>query len=534
MSKSRKLLHRTGRRFTVNVDVIQDIIVFVPGTTNPFNATPAEIRANHSYWNENKKAISKITSKVKEIKGEYKYLHVLDEFYSWSGDNNKGEREKAGKELLEFLKKFYSGLLSQPVSLHLIGHSHGGNVINEFTKYISLSGEMPPKWRIKSITYLSTPFFETMHQLDVTCLSQDTIIINVKNEFDLTQRIIANYSLRQLPNIVKFFERNDNVLESWAALKAFGASKDKENIFLLKSITGSLNDNSEGPMVWSSTTKLLKLLRRFLFGIYTSFQEIRNDFPDVFPLRASYEIENILRELLNWINQPIRSFELRKENYDRSTFRHDLNILPVLRLLNNVLEFHKGRLNSKLIIVLTDFLFSRIDRFELTKTEPKQQLGSHNLYKFFEVEDKADIYGERSNSKNFSRFVSKLERLHKKYEVTKEIEVLREVLIYLVAQNDVTYLIYAIFAIEFLEFIFWGKEDDELIKLKNTLKNYLMLFMREHEYLEDPSDLNNFSSAEKRPGNIMYLLKTSHNITRFKLHEQAINVLIKSIDSRRW
>jgi hypothetical protein len=153
----------------------KDILVFVPGTTDPVNSTAAQHAANAGYWQGKD---DHMIARVKQLKSEYKDLHIMHEEFSWSGDNAKAEREKAGNALRELLyarrknkdhgDALYKGWINKPVSIHLIGHSHGGNVINEFTKAIKAQGDFPKLWKIKSITYLSTPFFTTMHQADTS------------------------------------------------------------------------------------------------------------------------------------------------------------------------------------------------------------------------------------------------------------------------------------------------------------------------------------------------------------------------------
>jgi hypothetical protein len=77
----------------------------------------------------------------------------------WSGSNSAREREKAGDKLADLVKK--TSRNSEPV--HIIGHSHGGNVANEAADFLRWGRRKLKQGRhdrIASLITVGTPFFK--------------------------------------------------------------------------------------------------------------------------------------------------------------------------------------------------------------------------------------------------------------------------------------------------------------------------------------------------------------------------------------
>ncbi|WP_044418620.1 hypothetical protein [Halarcobacter anaerophilus] len=167
------------------------VLVLIAGTTDPINATTAKSKHANSYENETSQDLAQqnldsytnvpLNYWDKEFKEQIesldnKYINlVLFPFHGWTGDNSKNNREVAGTYLVNRLcgangeEAYYQETYqNKPIHFHLLGHSHGGNVINEMTKQIDTLGDTwPKKWEIKSLIYLSTPFFKNLHQVKV-------------------------------------------------------------------------------------------------------------------------------------------------------------------------------------------------------------------------------------------------------------------------------------------------------------------------------------------------------------------------------
>lgn len=75
----------------------------------------------------------------------------------WSGANSALEREKGADKLSDYIRrcdKTYQG------RIHLIGHSHGGNVANEAIDALRWGRRLKKRERIASVTTVGTPFFK--------------------------------------------------------------------------------------------------------------------------------------------------------------------------------------------------------------------------------------------------------------------------------------------------------------------------------------------------------------------------------------
>ncbi len=205
---------------------IYDVIIIVAGTVDPVNnlrldekransfptknpydgaahdpSKPLESRKDTDYyWSGNPKFIDALIGFQKS----HDHVHVFAD-HGWSGDNCVKNRELAGKYLGEWLigkgyKPALPSYLNRKVSFHLIGHSHGGNVINEFTKGIAKI-DWPADWKVKSYVYLSTPFFQKIHKPNPARNHGKAKVCNVFCKYDLTQTAIADFSLRQLTRV---------------------------------------------------------------------------------------------------------------------------------------------------------------------------------------------------------------------------------------------------------------------------------------------------------------------------------------------
>lgn len=199
-----------------------DVIVLVAGTVDPLNNDADKLansfnkydRKAHDprftnesqpdsdyYWTGNQKFIEPVLAFQKT----YDHVHVFRD-HSWTGDNCVKNRDLAGKILGDWLcgnamEPALPAWLKRKVSFHFVGHSHGGNVINEVTKRISHIGKWPGDWKVKSVVYLSTPFFQTIHFPQTARFHGKARICNAYCQYDLTQTAIADFSLRQLTRV---------------------------------------------------------------------------------------------------------------------------------------------------------------------------------------------------------------------------------------------------------------------------------------------------------------------------------------------
>lgn len=245
------------------------VFALVPGTTRPVNdlfdfmaegqsANPS----GRGYWDAALiDGVERLKKEADEANAGDRGYHSEKDFdFSWSGDNNQLERVKAGRQLADRFWGTYSGWRSKLVYFHLIGHSHGGNVINDFTD--SIAGGDPKcrfgdRWFVKSITYLSTPFFQKIEQPKGARVHGSAAIYNVWNYFDLTQLTIADFSIEQAskgvlgqlrPRVAEIKKGlaavNADIPRLLAALKEVAASRVSYQVEHAKNLVPFVNNDA--------------------------------------------------------------------------------------------------------------------------------------------------------------------------------------------------------------------------------------------------------------------------------------------------
>ena len=431
----------------------KNIIVLVGGTVDPINYRSSKKIRSHSYsdegnyyWNDS----SKLIKRLNELCNEYEQIALFDA-HGWSGKNTKYNREVAGKYLANRLcgsdgeDAYYSGYRNIDVAFHLIGHSHGGNVINELTKRAATAEEWPEQWKIKSIIYLSTPFFDKKHQLNTDVLAPDCKIINVVNDFDLTQRIIADFSMYDLFSAIN--EINEDTPDLVEKIKKIKQTPFQDVIKGLASIFSNVNpinlifnpgayeiDGKNGKNVYIKTLGVFKLVSQVL-------PEVKNIVDDLNKLSyypsdknwADHSLENsthyfISNDLHKNINETLDDLlsdikeinTIVQKGHDKNDYRLILLLRDISPVLKRVINFFtidiktgKGRITN----LLYELLKNQIEEFDITSTTPEAQLPQSfksNLVKINITEQ--DTYNSQGNLQNFERFIKQLEDAEKNYE----------------------------------------------------------------------------------------------------------------------
>jgi hypothetical protein len=514
----------------------KDILVFVPGTTDPVNTTKAQHDANKSYWDENKRMLEKVAN----LRKEFLDLHVCMDQFSWSGDNAQAERVKAGGRLRDLLyarqspPAMYAGWRDKPVWLHLIGHSHGGNVINEFTKQIKAAGDFPQKWKIKSVTYLSTPFFKKLHQLDTTYFHPECQVLNVYNMYDLTQRVIADFTMQQMPGIIERVAESPAV----ADLK-LGFSGLIESIDGLKQ-WGYIDDSSEGPIIWRSTAASLGGINRGLKGVKVLIDELGVDYPDVFPAKPKRTLHAFLDSLIAWCTAAVAAFRARlaapvsrwSDHYNTALYISDLSVTTVVNLLNGFLAFDPATMKGTLFDVLDEILLGRIDVVDDTTASPVAQVPSKYPIHDIPVK-KYDPYTRALRDRQFSRFITRAEQIQALYVGSGTQRNRMDLILLLIAQFDeskkVDKAALWVKAADIAFMVALKMRSGLLANLSQTLMNYRaeLIARRCDIVVSEEASLG----MEKQRGNIAYLAKTSHSISRQDIYPEVREKLIPTFGS---
>ncbi|MCK6588677.1 MAG: hypothetical protein L6Q76_13960, partial [Polyangiaceae bacterium] len=510
----------------------KDILVFVPGTTDPVNSTPAQHAANASYWQGKD---DYMLARVKQLKSEYLDLHIMHEEFSWSGDNSKSEREKAGNGLRELLyarKKdqkhgdaLYKGFVNKAVSLHLIGHSHGGNVINEFTKAIKAKGDFPKLWKIKSITYLSTPFFTKMHQADTSHFHPQCRIINVFNKYDLTQRVIADYTMQQLPLMLEHIKGDRNFALMQRGIRAIDTDALR-HLAGLKRIFGNLDDTTEGPQLWGAMASILEVARAGMRGAIAVAAKLHAEFPDVVSARAKEIVTNLAESLKRWATTAETRFRARlsspagwlENKYHRAAFLDDLDIGTLFQVLNAFLAFNPATLTGQLFDLIDALIIGQIDRFDDTKTTPKHQI------KGFPIIDvpihKYDKYFNQREAQ-WAVFISRLEATQRQYHGSPSHRLRMDFLLQLLAQFEYAKIGEVIDGLGTLDWIVNDWRATHLKALRQTLINLRAELDRRACGIVVPADIAAGKSILEQRGGIAYTAMVSHGLSHMDLYDEV-------------
>lgn len=501
---------------TTNSTKIVDIVMFVAGTTDPLNTKGLKHEANTKYWQATKE---NLWAKLKDLKPQFNDLHIEGSFFSWSGDNDTAERNLAAERLLNLLLRVYPGFRRRETHLHLIGHSHGGNVINQFTNLIAESSNFPSTWKIKSITYLSTPFFKVKHQLNHAKVHSACKIINVHNEYDITQQFVADFSLINLEILIAKFQKGD-FDRALARLK----EPNYGEFSMLTRTFGGISDQ-EGPRLWRATATLLDGVAMLFEAIIKYINSIETKrFP-----REKAQFTGLLQRISNWATASRATFVRNQNNrtggYSRGNFFNDLNFLAILRLVNEILAMPTG-LNDSYLLGVLEVLFKEntgiTDSIEQTAWSPRSQTRGLAITDINIT--KNDGYDSRNKKKNFDGFLSGVRS-------AQQHQNLKEVLMRLFSQFITAEQLTGIRdKINTLEYVITGAEDTELKTLRTVnLLNYQNLVAQYHADLVAERDKG--VELLKRPGGVPYLATAAHSLSHTQFWPQLETALKASFSS---
>lgn len=504
-------------------DKITDIVMFVAGTTDPINTTGKKHEANTDYWRASKE---NFWHKIKDLKYQFLDLNIEGDFFSWSGDNDTKERNIAAERLLDVMLRTYSGWRkNREVHLHLIGHSHGGNVINQFTQLITSNEaiskskilkkngftEFPKLWKVKSITYLSTPFFQKKHQLNHGKLHQNCKIINVHNEYDLTQQLIADFSLVNL----EIFLRNFQMQKFETGLK----NLKKVNTSAFDNLTDvSIDDKTEGPFLWRETVQGLLGINQLTTEFITYLQSISLNKPNLGKERDQFV--QLLKAFQHWTFVTHNTFNKNKQNrkggYGRSEFFEDLNLADAIKTINSIFYIKSGVSDSYMLNLLAKVFAAEsgiTDSIEVNSWSPKKQTNGLSV---LDVNITAhDAYNSRNKKALCTGFIKNASNdIH-----NNNLQgLLMRLLSQFVKPNKIKYITYALHG---AELYFTGATDTEIKKLRKSLEIYISLVKKYHVDLVTEKDEKEISDMMKRPGTIPYLAMTSHSLSHTKFWSEV-------------
>lgn len=494
---------------------IIDVVMFVAGTTDPINTTGKKHQANTDYWRSSKE---NFWHKIKDLKLQFLDLHIEGDFFSWSGDNDTNERNTASERLFDLILRLYPSWKKEEVHLHLIGHSHGGNVINQFTNLIASKDmiakssilkprkitEFPALWKIKSITYLSTPFFQKKHQLNHSKVHKNCKIINVHNEYDLTQQLIADFSLVNLEGL----------------LKSFQMEKFKKGIDILKSVNKDIiTKYLKGIGLPESHKKRAipawKEMSNAFLGINIIIKELINYINSLKIENSNLQKEkkefiSLLNKLLQWSYDVHSNYYVGiSKGFDKSTWAKNLNLTQGLKILNILFDIKSDPKDSYLLKLLAGIFGESkgiTDSIDETSWSPKKQ--AKNLQIIPVKITNSDLYNSRNKKKQFDIF---LKGVQNAVNTNNLEDLLMRLFSQFINPNNFSTIINVIdWGVEPLVF---GNLDTEVTILRKNFEVYSEFITKYNANLVTENDKKQIDDLVNRPGSIPYLAMTSHSLS---------------------
>lgn len=473
---------------------IYDIVMFVAGTTDPVNTTGQKHQANTDYWQASK---DNFWNKIKELKPQFVNLHIEGNFFSWSGDNDTKERNLAAARLLDLFLRVYTFWKNQEVHIHLIGHSHGGNVINQFTELIATDAKYPKAWKVKSITYLSTPFFQHKHQLNHSKLHKQCKIINVHNEYDLTQQLIADFSLVNLEGLIKAFQMDKFD-------RGIKILKDVNTEAITKYLKGFPTKN-KAVAAWAEMSKAFLGINIITSEFISYINSIKLDNANLTAEKDTFI--SLLNKFLQWTYDVHKNYT-NGGSYDKITWAQNLNLTQGMKVLNILFDIKSGVKDSYILKLLAKLFRANAgitDSIEVTSWDPSKQTKSLPILDV-PIFDK-DPYHSRNKRTQCKNFVAGASAAVHNGN-------LEEVLMRLLSQFiKPTELAKYIDYINSAEYIITGNLDKELKTLRGNFERYHTLVEQYYADLVAVKDETDIKDLIKRPGTIPYLAMASHSLS---------------------
>lgn len=455
-----------------------NIVVMVGGTTDPGNMDPLARSASYQnpalekdpdwYWRDN----PELRTALEKLRKKYNNLHLFTA-HGWTGDNAAANRKVAGAYLANRLcggngqKAYYKGFLNSEVSFHLIGHSHGGNVINELTREAATSKAWPKHWKIRSITYLSTPFFSRLHPVHTGAFDKDCRILNVFCKYDLTQRVIADFSLNPLTDLLELAGFDQLLCKLHCLTHGLGFDrKHFEDLFLSVRLKDTddrwyvfdpnlMINKDQGTWFYGSVLTLLGRLHE----VFTWLQQLATrlnqgiDFPVPKELDASGKIHRQVmstalaakfRAELTKLEGGLKKMEaafkkrLSSGKFPLAALFDDLHVVEFLEPLVNFISVDRKSLQGPLWNLVVQLLIEQIYDFDNTSATPASQLRNTPFASrivHLDISNK-DPYSTKGKDVAFNKFIKRLEGIEARYAQTKAPYEMRDLLFTLLAHVE--------------------------------------------------------------------------------------------------
>lgn len=510
---------------------IIDIVMFVAGTTDPGNTDGKKHHANTTYWKyidektkkETEQSLNNLWNNIKKLKPQFLDLHIEGEFFSWSGDNDTKERIYASERLFDLLLRVYSGWKNQEVHLHLIGHSHGGNVINQFTELVSSKEmiakstilkprkitEFPKLWKVKSITYLSTPFFQKKHQLNHGKLHKDCKIINVHNDYDLTQQLVANFSLNNLEGLLKSFK-----MERFE--KGINTVKDVDTDAITKYLKSFIwqDFKNKATLAWQEMSKAFLGFNIITAEFIKYINSLKIENSNLQKEKDSFV--SLLNNLQQWTYDVHKNYTSISGGYDKATWVKNMKLTQGLKVLNILFAIKSAPKDSYLLSLLAGVFGESkgiTDSIDETLWSPKKQTKGLTIVDV-PIYD-SDLYNSRNKKSAFATFLKGAQNAVYNRELE---DMLMRLFSQFIKPPELKKIISYV---DNAEYVVTGNLDTELKVLRGNLEIYDSFVTKYYAGLVAPQDEKDIDDILKRPGTLPYLAMASHSLSHTQLWGKA-------------
>ncbi|WNG20259.1 hypothetical protein [Cystobacter fuscus] len=566
-------------------DVIS-IVVMVGGTVDPINSDPKARSASYRnprvaapldpkkdndpdwYWGTNRL----LREELEKLQKKYRSLYLFIA-HGWTGDNSPTNRRIAGAYLADRLcggngeQAYYKGFLQSEVSIHLIGHSHGGNVINEFTHRAATSKQWPKQWKIRSITYLSTPFFKRLHPVDTGAFDKDCRVLNVYCKYDLTQRVIADFSLFPLNDVLQQV-RASELVERIAQVKFDTGRLQSAMLSVDVQLTGKkwyqldpklLMDAKEGKKLYEGVLSTLKQLHavfdkarqivdRLHQGIdypvpkeldakLTKHRQVMSD-----ALASKFRLR--LDEIERGLDKTEKAFQARLKSgkFPHQGFFEDLHVTAFLLPLVRFLSVDRTSLKGPLWDLVHELLREQIHEFDNTGTSPSAQLrGTPFANRIVDLPiTTEDLLFGKGKDAAFDKFIARLEGIEARYAQSPAQHALMDLLFTLIAQMEPLRTVVSKWAtaVDWYEGMVrsqaWVKsklgtqtdQDKLVLRFVQTLESYALIFKdRDCGSMQVDDPKIKLEEGDPPLGSIPYLAIKAHSTSRMKLYPKVKTAL---------
>jgi hypothetical protein len=566
-AQSRSLTNTHSRGYSEHADRVRDPAYWTRDPSQLGDATDI-----NWYWQDN----PQLRAALGRLIARHPHAQLFT-LHGWSGDNNPENRRIAGSYLCDRLcgasgeRAFYSGWRNRAVHFHLIGHSHGGNVINEFTRRAASSDAWPGGWKIRSITYLSTPFFRRLHQIDLGAFHRDCHVINVFNKYDLTQRLVADFNLYQLNGALKLVDAKlivDKLGDLRFDPEWFGAIRQVSVVDQDPSWFGFdptlLMEPTAARSLYQGAVTLLEQLDDLFAAVIDMVSHFERGI--VFPLAEQFATRVcrgrtvMSRQLADRFRTELQSIR-NSLAPTRTAFRARLSrgVFPITGLIDDVrvnaflaplvrfISVNADTLEGPLLRLIYDLAREQIVAFDDTRTSPAQQLaGTAYAGKLIEIEvSQYDRYqrepAARAYAAHYDPFIHRLERLEASYYASPGYQSLMDIVFTLIAQHQRVLDLLVTWegqASQLLDVIPWAERLEhwldrpdarEFVAIVNLLLRSLLawmdIFRARAARLEVPTSAVQPDPGQPPLGELNYLMRVSHSVSRSDLYPEVDRAL---------